>query len=250
MAALMSLVPSACHGPSQPAPTNLPSAPKLGEASDARLSRISASAEATELANSHNPDGPAKTAVFESNSVVRKLAGPATESDRLEAIKLVNSALNGKLNEALTGWAKARGDAEALNARIQSLEQQVAAEKERAKAEMAAKIKEIQDEAAKERKRWIMLSTIGLGALALAAGVVMLVAGSQYPFLGPRMAFATMGGGITLIATGIAVNAIERALEAHPWIIYSGIGLAFAFALVAGALGYSNHRHHVTPEGK
>jgi hypothetical protein len=169
--------PSGCG--SRVYPIN-PVVTSLATASDSKDSKISAYAEATEVANQSNPDSPAKTAVFESNSVVRKLAGPASEKDRAEALALVNKALSGKLTEALDGWSKSRTDAGALAAQVVSLRQQVDDVRKQAALDAKAKV-------AAERKRWILMGTLGFGGLAVAGGVVVLVLGAQYPFLGPRI---------------------------------------------------------------
>ena len=63
--------------------------------------------------------------------------------------------------------------------------------------------------------------------------------GAQLPFAGPRAAFGVGVGGLLLIGTGVALNTLLQ----HEWVVWTGLGLAAAALLVAGALMYANHHH-------
>lgn len=240
----LALMPLGCSTKTSVPPTNVASASKLEAIVDQKDSKVSASLEAAEYANAQNPIGPAKTATAGAISVGRAYAGPATAEDRAQMMALVNKALTSKLQEAEQGWAKERADGTNLLARINSLERQVEAERVQAANDLKAKLKEAEDKANSERRKWIMILTIGIGSLGVAAGVATLLLGSQYPFLGPKAGFSAIGAGLTLIAVGIAINAIERLLDNHPWIVGTGVGCAVLLATIAAALIYSNHSHH------
>lgn len=207
-------------------------------------SKIAANAEAADFAANSIEDTNTKAAVKGPISVIRSLAGPATDKDRADAMALVVMAQAGKLEEANAGWSKARQDADAKNAEISRLKSQIEQERAAAALEQQRKVDEANQKADAARKRIITFIFFGLGAAAVAAGPVMLILAGQNPVFGPKIAFATMGGGAVLIATGIAINSIEKALEAHPWIVYTGIGLALAAVIVVLALMYSNNSHN------
>lgn len=245
----LAIIPPGCQTKSLPPPSDVVSAPALVLALKDKDSKLSAHAEATEIAIKAGPEGAQKDAASGAISVVRSLAGPSSPEDRSAALSLVNQALSGKLEEAKGSWDRARMDAMVLTDTINELEQTVAKERVQAAADLQAKLKEAQEEANAARKKWITMIFFGLGALGTAGGVVMLVLGANpataasYAFLGPKAAFCAIGAGLTLIATGIAVNAIERALESHPWVIWTGLGLAAASGIVASSLILSNHLH-------
>lgn len=238
-----------CQNGKLPPPSNVASAPVLGAVVASKDSKISANAEAAEIANLSNPDGPPKSATAGAISVVRSLAGPANAEDRAVALALVNKALTGKLIEAQNGWEEARHNATALLSRIDALETQVAEERVQAANDLQAKLKEAENQANAARKKWITIIFMGFGAIGVAGGVVMFVllanpaTAASYAFLGPKAAFCSLGAGLTLIATGIAVNAIESLIEAHPYVFLTSISVAVAFAITALALTYSNHKH-------
>lgn len=230
-------------------PTQTGAEVRLSQEESAKLSKIAAAIEAASFANSQNPDGFPKSATNNMLKLGRSWAGAPIEADRIEFMKLVNLELAGKLTEAKDGYEKAMAEVDAKNREIERLKVQIAAEREKAKAEIQAKLDEANSAAEAMRDRIITYIMFGSGAFLLFAGVVMLVLagkfGAIYPFLGPRAAFAAIAAGLVLVATGIAVNAIERALEQHPWILYAGAGASLLCVAVAGALIYANH-HHVT----
>ncbi len=243
--AILNLIPSGCsNSGNKPIAGPVTSLVKLDQSVQNRESKVSASLEASEYAAGFLEPSTTKDAVIGSIQVGRSWAGPATDADRAEFMALVNKAMALKLGEAKAGWDKSRQEASSSSTELAALKIKVAEDTVRAQANLDARIKEIQDQADKERKHWITLVTMGFGSIAIAAGVAMFFLQAQLPFLGPRIAFATIAAGITLIATGIAVNSIERALEAHPWIVYTGLGTILALGLVAGSLAYSNYLHH------
>ncbi len=231
-----------------PPPTSLPSSPKLESVEAQKASKISANAEAADVAADKIQDESVKASVKGPISVVRSLAGPATDKDRAEALALVVKAQSGKLSEAQEGWAKARNDADLKNAEIAALKAKIEQEKAFAQAEMEKRLKEASDKANAERKRIITFIFFGLGALGVAGGVVIMILSANplyaaNPLVGPKAGLCAIGAGLSMIGTGIAVNAIERALENHPWIVASGAGISLVLALVAGAFIYANHNH-------
>ncbi len=229
-----------------------PAAPTGSEVRVAQLgkdsaSKIAANAEAADFAASSVPDENVKASIKGPISVIRSLAGPATDKDRAEAMALVVKAQAGKLAEANEGWAKARASADAMNAEVARLNSLIEQERAQAKLDLERKLDEANQKADASRKRIITFIFFGIGAIGIAAGPVMLILAGQNPIFGPKIAFSTMAGGAVLIATGIAINSIEKALEAHPWIIYSGIGLAFVAGIVVLVLMYANHEHEKKP---
>lgn len=235
-------------GKPAPTPTNLPSSPKLENVEAQKASKISANAEAADVAADKIADESVKASVKGPISVVRSLAGPATDKDRADALALVVKAQSGKLVEAQDGWAKARNDADLKNAEIAALKTKIEQEKASAAAEMERRLKEAGEKAASERKRLMTIIFFGLGALGVAGGVVIMVLSANpvyaaNPLVGPKAGFAAIGAGLSLIGTGIAVNAIEKALDNHPWIVASGAGIAAVLAVAAGAFIYANHNH-------
>lgn len=241
-----------CQTPGVSPPSDVASAPALGSAVNDKNSKISANAEAAELANLANPDGLPKQAAAGAISVVRSLAGPANPDDRSAALSLVNQAMKGQLKEAQEGWIASRQGANALLARIDSLEEQVAAERVKASVDLQSRINEADSAANASRKKWLTLIFFGFGAIGTAGGVVMLIlqanpaVAASYAFLGPKAGFCALGAGITLIATGIAVNAIERLIEAHPYVFAGMVSAALALIGVSATLVWSNHMHHVS----
>lgn len=229
--------------PPAPPPANVASAPALGAASDSRLSGISANAEAASFANSKQPVGPITAAVAGPLSVIQKLSGPATDADRAAALALVNQALGGKVAESEAGWVKARSDAEALSAQVSSLEKQVAAERISAAAELQRQLSAARDEehakAAAEQRRLIGWIFYGGGALLLVLGGVAFSLIASVPMIGPNVCRALLGSGALLIIAGISINE----LLAHPWVIWTCLGLSFAGVAVAAALTFANHHH-------
>lgn len=235
-------------GKPTPAPTNLPSSPKLENIEAQKASIISANAEAADVAADKIPDETVKASVKGPISVIRSFAGPATDKDRAEAMALVVKAQAGKLAEAQEGWAKARNDADLKNAEISALKAKIEQEKAFAQAEMERRLKEAGEKAASERKRLMTIIFFGLGALSVAGGVVIMILAANplyaaNPLVGPKAGLAAIGAGLSLIGTGIAVNAIERALDNHPWIVAGGAGVAAVLAVAAGAFIYANHNH-------
>lgn len=225
-------------------PTQPPAATQLGKAQDDRDSKISAYSEATETAINTMADSPSKTAAFESNSVVRRLAGPATDKDRLDAQKLVNLALSGKLADAQKGWAAARTDADTKNDVIAGLEKKLKEQQTQAALDLQAKLDQNQ-------RKWQTAIFMGGGALGVVIGIIILVLVANpataltYGFLGPRAGFACIGAGLALILIGVAINSVERLIDNHPWIFGGAVAIALGLGLTAAVLSYANHHNHV-----
>jgi hypothetical protein len=222
----------------------VPSEKKIETKEVDRDSKIAAYAEATEIANQSNPEGPAKEAVSESNSVVRSLAGPAREIDRKEAFSLVEKALSGQLDQAREMGAKARNEAIGLRSELDALKKTREAER----SEAAIRQQQAIDAA---HRKWQTFIFFGGGALGVLLGVGCLILISNpataisYAFLGPKLGWACIGGGLILISLGIAVNAIERAIDRHPVAFSITLGLAITLGIVAATLTYANHRTNV-----
>ncbi len=235
-------VPTCAHRPVPP-PTNVASAPALGDAEKSRLSQIGAHAEAAEIANAKQPSGPVTSAVAGPISVIRKLAGPATDEDRATALALVNQALSGKLAEAETGWASAINNASVLNARIADLERKVEAERTAAAAELARRLDEEHRRAALEERRMIGWIFYGGAALCLALGATAFSLIGSVPIIGPNVARGLLLTGVCLAVSGVAINQ----LLAHPWVVWVSLGTGVAVLIGTAALMYANHHHHQEP---
>ena len=104
-----------------------------------------------------------------------------------------------------------------------------------ARAEGEAKIRTLQT--------WIFY---GGGALLIALGAASFFLAAQVPFLGPKVSIGIAGAGAALIAAGKVLAELEK----HPWIFYTGLGLAVAALAVAVGLAVSNQHHaNETPAG-
>lgn len=242
--AFLGFTPQACQTVAPvPPPTNVPSAAPLKANEDERLSKASASVSAATFAESFNPEGNPKKAVLGELSVSMSLLPQATAKDSQEALSRVNSALKGQLDEAQKGWDKAKNEAADLNAKISSLEAQVAKERQDAALELKRQVQAARDEArqkaeADQRKLigWIFY---GGGALLIALAAGMLFLASSMPLVGPKATLGVGSAGLTLIGLGIALNE----LLAHPWVIWVGIGLVAVLLATAFGLALSNHHH-------
>lgn len=225
----------------------LASEDRITAESDLRSSKVSSALSAADYANDHNPDGPAKDATKRAIAVGLFWSGPATPSDREAFRQMVDLELKGKIDEARKIADAEKGKAAESDSRLKELKADLEKERIRAAAELQALKDKYENKLRSQRDRWVTGLTIGIGSIAILTGVVMLVLGGQfsamYPWIGPRLAFATILGGMASVGTGIAINAIERALDRHPWIIYTGMGLAASAVLVAMVLAYSNHHH-------
>jgi hypothetical protein len=233
--------------PPAPPPANVATAPKLEAASTDRLSQISAHAEAAEVAAQKIPDMLIRRSVQGPLSVVRSLAGPAKDADRAAALALVVEAQAGKLDQAETGWAKARADAGALVARVADLEATVTRERAAAAVELSRQLQDARDQArreseARERviKTWLFF---GLGTLLILAAVASFFLRAYLPFLGPQVSLWLGIGGAALILTGIIVRSVERLIEDHPFIFWGGLLGAICAVVGAAALMLANHHH-------
>ena len=239
------------------------------EAINSALSKASASAGAIVSINSGQPAGPKTDGVANEAKLIQAVAGKPTVQDSLDASERARIVAEGKSAEIAKAYATAQSESAILsqsldkakaelatsNSALQEAKKQADLEQSKLTDRLKAQEAKLQDDADKrvaaaeskataERKRWITGCTIGLGAFLLAAGVVILVMTPQYPFLGKNAAFAAMVGGGTLIAVGVAVNAIENLIDSHPWVIWAGLGATSLLTAVAMALVYSNHFHH------
>lgn len=230
-----------------PAPANVPAAAPLSDATASRLSQISAQAEAADTANAKQPPSVVTSAVAGPLSVIRNLAGPSFTQDRANALATMNEALAGKAADAEAGWAKARNDANALNARIAQLEKDVEQQKREAAAELTRQLQAAHDEerakAQADQRRmigWIFYG--GAFLLGVAAGLTLALAGT-IPMLGPKVAIC-LGG----CAAGSALmGALLNELLAHPGILWTIMALIVAGLAGAVGLAYSNHQHSKPP---
>lgn len=230
-----------------PPPANVVSAPALGLAQKTQLSQIGAHAEAAETANAKQPPGPITNAVAGPLSVIRQLAGPATDKDRAAALALVNAALAGRVAESDAGWAQARADANALTERLRTLEAQVAAERIAAAVELKRQLEQAHDEerakASAAERRMIGWIFYGGAALCLALGATAFSLIGSIPIIGPNVARGLLLTGVCLGFAGVAINQ----LLAHPWIVWVALGTGAAALIGTAALMYANHHHQLQP---
>lgn len=252
---LLSIIPFSCSPKKEVSvSTQVPSQQKVDVVVERNQSKVSAALEVAELTNQHNPDGPAKTATAGVIAAGRAYANwPISNDDRVEFQKLANKYLKGQLEDANQQLQDIKQDAIKKDGEIQRLKQNIEAERISAQNEINRKIKEASAERQILRDRFINAIFFGVGALCVVAGIVILVLGGQYaaiyPTLGPKAGFCAIGAGLVLISIGIAINAIERALDNHPWIVGIGCGVSILLLAIAGAMIYSNH-HHVTTQQK
>lgn len=245
------LAPRGCHTVPLPPPANVPSAPALGEAEKTRLSQIGAHAEAAETANAKQPPGPVTNAVAGPLSVIRQLAGPATDKDRAAALALVNAALAGRVAEANAGWVQARADATALTEQLKMLEAQVAAERIEAAAELKRQLERARNEerARAEAREKLIVTCIffGTGALCLLGAIAVVALKATVPIFGAEAALWLGIAGGVLIGTGILIRAINRLIEDHPVLFWGGLITAGLAVTGAVFLMRANHHHNTHP---
>lgn len=242
------LIPPKCQTtPPPPPPANVASAPALATATEARMSKLSAHAEAADVAADKIAEPLVRTSVKGPLSVVRSLAGPATDADRAAALALVVQAQAGKLDAANAGFATARADAAALTTRLRELETIVAAERAAAAGELQRQLAAARDEArraavARERTLKTMIF-FGLGAALCLAAVASVFLRAYLPFLGPNVTVAIGAGGVMLLLLGIVTRAIERLIDDHPYIFWGGLLFTVCALVGAVALIFANHHH-------
>lgn len=268
-------------------PAQGPEATALGKAQEAQISTLKAEVEqkdrvaASAAGNVYGaqkakdailPDQPAKDAVGQELSLASEKLPPPSVEDQLLAEKRVTAILTGKLEEAKALYGNAAAEAAALKAKtdaftkaIADKDAEIAALKTKAETERIAQakdlqakfdakeaqikqaVKDAQDQAKKEQRRWITGIFFGLGAIMFAGGVVVLVTAGSVPMFGPKAGFALMGAGGSLITLGIIITQIENFFELHPWIV-GGSLIAIALAVVVAlSLLWSNHHHDTNP---
>ncbi len=231
--------------PPAPPPAEVKTAPALNNALGTQDSKTAAAVGAAIEANTHNAEGPAKTATAGELSVAQANLPTPTDKDKAEALARVNAALQGNLQFANDEWAKARVAAGALQSQIDALQLQVKNERVAAAQELQKQLNAARDDAkreadAQQRKiaAWIFYG--GAFLLGVAAAVVLGTA-SYVPFFGPRLAIVLAGAAATSGLLGAMVNE----LLANPWIVRTLFGVLVAAVAVAGGIAYSNHHHHV-----
>lgn len=250
--AVATLWPKGCHTvPTPPPPANVASAPALAAASTQQQSKAAAAVAAATAANDANPPGPAQVATAGELSVAQASLPAPADADRAEALARVNAALTGRLDEAQQGWAKARTDAAALADRVKALEEQVAAERTAAAAELKRQLDEARSQARKEAeaKERLLITAIffGVGALLILGAAAVLFLRAQVPIFGPQVAIWLGAAGMALILTGIIVRAVERLIEDHPFIFWGGITAAVLAVVASVVLMIANHHHQKAP---
>jgi hypothetical protein len=228
-------------------PEEVKSAEPLRVEEQNRLSQISAQAEAAEVANSMQATSPAQTATAGPISGIRTLSGLAKESDRKAALEAVNAALSGDLIRAKSGWALAKADAEALNNRILELQSAAKAEREQAArdriAEVAAARSEERKKAeAKERLIYTLVFFGGAGVFAIGAVLCGQFA-MALPIMGPNIIRMLWAASAISGVIGLLLRTIDRMMDEHPYLFYTGVGLIGATLTTAGVLAWSNHNH-------
>ena len=232
--------------PPAPPPAEVKTAPALATALGAQDSKAAAAVGAAIEANSHNAEGPAKTATAGELSVASANLPTPSDKDRAEALARVNAALKGDLEFANREWAKARDAAGALQSQIDALQQQVKNERIAAAAELQRQLSAARDEAKREadaQQRKIAAWIFYGGAFLLGvAAVVVFGTASYVPMFGPRLAFMLAGAAAVSGMLGAMVND----LLANPWIVRTLFGALIAAIAVAGGIAYTNHHHHVT----
>lgn len=230
--------------PTPPAPAETKSGPALSASESEFKGQIEAQSLAANYASQTLPDSNAKVAISGPVGVISDLTkGASTQKQRDDAMAPVLLALQGKLTEAQTGWAKAASDAEALRVQVTTLEQTVKQEQISAAAELTSQLTKARSDAeaaaeAQER-RLIGFIFFGGGALCLLATAGVLYFSATVPQLGPRVALFTGGAGVVLIGSGTAI----LALLSHPAVIWWGLGISTALLACAAVAVWYNHLH-------
>lgn len=130
-------------------------------------------------------------------------------------------------------------DNAALKQEVGRLEEAHRAALAQERANHAAEIERVQLEAQARERRTITWIFFGGGALLLAAAAGLLAFASSIPFAGPKAAMGVGAAGITLIGTGVVINQLAK----HPWVLWTGLGLAAVALAVAFGLMISNQFH-------
>lgn len=232
--------------PTPPAPSETKTGPALNVADLEFKGRIEAQGIAAAYAANTLPPSNGKTAVEGPVGVINTLtSGASTQKQRDEAMAPVLLALQGRLQEASAGWAKAQSDADAFKAKYEALAQQVAKERVDAAAELTRQLQAARDEE-RAKARASLIHMVGLlffggGALCLLATAGVMYFSVTVPQLGPRVAIFTGGAGVVLIGSGLAI--IE--LLNHPAIIWWGLSISLGLLACAATAIWYNHLHAV-----
>lgn len=175
----------------------------------------------------------------------RLLGQPRVET-QTEFEKVASQLLSTDASERAKGEAariKLSNENQALRDKMEKLTAEFKAEREKEKAEHAAQLVKVRQEAVERERRMIAWIFFAGGGLLVASGVAMMVFAAQIPMFGPKAAFSTMAAGGAAILTGIVTLQLMKQLDEHPWIIWAGSGIIVLILTGVGALLYANHVH-------
>lgn len=220
-----------------------PAEAKLGKVEDSRGSKIASGLEVAIEVSNQVTDARVKQALQGVLQTTRAFASWTPLPDDISSFrKAANEILDGKEREGQASLDELRAAAIANISSIAYLKDQIVKEK----ADSASKINAAIEE---NTTKWTLIIFFATGALLVAGGAVgfflVLTNPVAYPILGPKACAAIAGAGFVLIGTGIAINAIQRAIHNHPVIVSLGSGIAIVLIAAACALFYANH-HNAT----
>lgn len=196
------------------------------------LSRVSAAIGQAMLDNALNPPGNPREAVA-LHLRVASAGLPAPFAKDLDAAADLSALVYaGRMDEAL----RRAVDAESALAKLRT---QVDTERAASVAKFEAEFARIRSEADAKVRRLISLIFFGGSALSVAAGVLMLTVFSGVPIVGPKLIAGAFILAAILSATGVA---ILKAMQ-HPWIVWTGLGVAAAVLIALGSIAYANNWH-------
>lgn len=223
---------------------------KLAGATAAQSAEASAAVQAARDLNSRGSDDVAKNAV-EGTLAVAAGNLPVPSAKATDDLRKIGERLfAGDGEGARKAWSLRSDLAQAQAARIAELQATVARER----AESAETLKRQIDEARNQAKAeadaklnfWLQIGLFGGGALLIVAGLASLQLAAAIPFLGPNITRLLFAAGGSAFALGLLIRSIDRFVDQHPVMFYSGL-IALALGLIGAAvLFYANHHHHST----